>query len=317
VGEDRDRASRRAALADEGARLAEDRARADGAAADAAAALAAALAAAGAALGADAAALAARLDARDRLDAAVAAERRRLAEQAGDEPEAALRAALAETGPDALAARIAARRADLDAAQTAREAAAAALEATRATARGLLAGPDAAVARQRMRDATAAMAAAAEEWATLKAATLLLGGATRAYAAANRDPVLARGGALFAAMTGGAWAGLEPALGEDDRERLVAVGAGGARVGVEALSEGARDQLFLALRLAAVERRAAEREPLPIVADDLFASFDDARAEAGLAALAEVGRVAQALAFTHHRAVAEAARRLGAPVVAL
>ena len=44
---------------------------------------------------------------------------------------------------------------------------------------------------------------------------------------------------------------------------------------VEGLSEGARDQLFLSLRLALLERRAGE--PLPFIGDDMLASFDDAR----------------------------------------
>ena len=87
---------------------------------------------------------------------------------------------------------------------------------------------------------------------------------------------------------------------------------------VEGLSEGARDQLFLALRLALLERHAGE--PLPFIGDDILASFDDARTAQTLAVLADFGRARQAIVFTHHRHVAdlaEAARGRGAPVEVL
>ena len=79
------------------------------------------------------------------------------------------------------------------------------------------------------------------------------------------------------------------------------------------LSEGTRDQLYLALRLAYVEDYAARAEPAPFIADDLFTSFDDARTAHGLRALADVGATAQCVLFTHHRHVAELAQvELGA-----
>lgn len=71
---------------------------------------------------------------------------------------------------------------------------------------------------------------------------------------------------------------------------------------VEALSEGTRDQLYLALRLAGLELHLDEgRTALPFVADDLFVNFDDTRAAAGFTALGELARRTQVLYFTHHR----------------
>jgi uncharacterized protein YhaN len=84
------------------------------------------------------------------------------------------------------------------------------------------------------------------------------------------------------------------------------------------MSEGARDQLFLSLRLALLELRGAE--PLPFVGDDLLGSFDEARVACALGLLAEFGRSRQAILFTHHRHVAEIAKEaLGeqADVIAL
>ncbi|TVV74445.1 ATP-binding protein [Sphingomonas solaris] len=66
------------------------------------------------------------------------------------------------------------------------------------------------------------------------------------------------------------------------------------------MSEGTTDQLFLALRLAAVEQSVEAGVRLPFQADDLFVNFDDARAEAGFRVLANLARSTQELFFTHH-----------------
>lgn len=53
------------------------------------------------------------------------------------------------------------------------------------------------------------------------------------------------------------------------------------------LSSGARDQLMLAIRLALARFLARPGEPLPLVLDDPFARWDDARFARGMAALGE------------------------------
>ena len=78
----------------------------------------------------------------------------------------------------------------------------------------------------------------------------------------------------------------------------------GTECPVEALSEGARDQLYLALRIAAVQAHAAQAEPLPFIADDLLVHFDDRRAAAAIALLTELGRSTQVILFTHHDHIA-------------
>jgi uncharacterized protein YhaN len=84
---------------------------------------------------------------------------------------------------------------------------------------------------------------------------------------------------------------------------------------VEALSEGARDQLYLALRVAAIEGHVANAEPLPFIADDLLANFDDTRAAAAMALLSQLGRATQVILFTHHDHIATlAAQQTGVAV---
>jgi len=70
---------------------------------------------------------------------------------------------------------------------------------------------------------------------------------------------------------------------------------------------GTRDQLYLALRLAALEGLIARRGPLPLLLDDLFVHFDDARTDAGLRVLEQIAERTQVLLFTHHQRVAEQA----------
>ena len=71
------------------------------------------------------------------------------------------------------------------------------------------------------------------------------------------------------------------------------------------MSDGTRDQLYLALRLAGLESWLKSHESIPFVVDDILLNFDDARATAALKALAELSRSTQVLFFTHHRHVVD------------
>jgi len=71
-------------------------------------------------------------------------------------------------------------------------------------------------------------------------------------------------------------------------------------VEMDGLSDGTRDQLFLALRLAGIEQHLKDREPMPLIVDDILINFDADRAKATLACLAELSRQTQVLVFTHH-----------------
>lgn len=78
---------------------------------------------------------------------------------------------------------------------------------------------------------------------------------------------------------------------------------------VDTLSEGTRDQLYLALRLAGLELHLDEgRTSLPFVADDLFVNFDDARAAAGFTALAQLAQRTQVIYYTHHEHLTDVAQ---------
>ncbi|WP_441291208.1 AAA family ATPase [Sorangium sp. KYC3313] len=79
-------------------------------------------------------------------------------------------------------------------------------------------------------------------------------------------------------------------------------------VDVTGLSDGTRDQLYLALRLASLEHHARTGEPMPLILDDILIHFDDDRARAALAVLGELAGTTQVLFFTHHARLCELAR---------
>lgn len=169
-------------------------------------------------------------------------------------------------------------------------------------------GRDAAGAAIRRREAGAELLSIAEDWLLRSAAALLARRVVELHRAKVQDPMVARAGELFALATADAFAGLGIDYGDEDEPTLVARRASGERVPLSGLSEGTRDQLFLALRLALLERRASE--PLPFIGDDLLASFDDRRTLATLRLLAAAGRQRQMILFTHHRHVADLALSL-------
>ncbi len=76
------------------------------------------------------------------------------------------------------------------------------------------------------------------------------------------------------------------------------------------MSEGSRDQLYLALRLATIEHWFDHHEPVPFIVDDVLLSFDDARAEATLRTLIELSTRTQVLFFTHHEHLVSLAKRV-------
>ena len=78
------------------------------------------------------------------------------------------------------------------------------------------------------------------------------------------------------------------------------------------LSEGTRDQLYLALRMVALEDHAAHAPPLPFIADDILQTFDDSRAVAALRALLDMSRHTQVVILTHHPHLAALAAALPA-----
>ncbi|MGH8058243.1 MAG: ATP-binding protein, partial [Candidatus Entotheonellia bacterium] len=151
-------------------------------------------------------------------------------------------------------------------------------------------------------------------YARLRVASTLLARRIDDYRRKNQAPLLLRAGALFREMTLNSFERLEADL-EDDCPILVGVRPNGARVPSHGMSEGSRDQLFFALRLAAVEASCAAGEPMPFVVDDVLVQFDDDRGAAALRVLADVASRTQVILFTHHQHVRACAEAVTAPAI--
>jgi uncharacterized protein YhaN len=176
---------------------------------------------------------------------------------------------------------------------------------------------DAPAAAARQEAARAALAEHAEQALLLHAAASLLKAGLERQRGASESRLVRRIGAVFAGLTCGDHAGV--AVQETGpAATLVALerdGAGRKQLGE--LSEGTRDQLYLALRIVALEQYAAGAPALPFIADDVLQTFDDARTRASLEALLGLSAHVQVIALTHHPHVAAIAAGLPVDVVML
>jgi len=119
------------------------------------------------------------------------------------------------------------------------------------------------------------------------------------YREAKQGPMLSAASTIFARLTLGSFDRLVVDF-EHEPPQLQGRRPNGSVVDIEGMSEGTQDQLFLALRLAALDLHLDHAQVLPFVADDLFINYDDLRAKGGLQALGELSRKTQVLFLTHH-----------------
>jgi uncharacterized protein YhaN len=163
--------------------------------------------------------------------------------------------------------------------------------------------------------ALAEMTEIAEQYVRLRSAIVLLQWAIDRYRREKQAPLLKRAGELFAMLTCGSFKTLQLEFDDHDNVQLAGIRDDGRRVAVAGMSSGTADQLYLALRIAAVEDYLDHAEPMPFIADDLFINFDDKRAAAGFRVLGELAKKTQVLFFTHHEHLLEVARKaLGVPI---
>jgi uncharacterized protein YhaN len=162
--------------------------------------------------------------------------------------------------------------------------------------------------------AIAAIRQVLEEAALMHLANLLLYSSLETVERAGTSVLLTRIGELFRTITDDAYLRIEADDPGDGSARLVAVEHGfpEERKTVAELSEGSRDQLFLALRLAAIEEHVATAPPLPFLGDDILQTFDDDRAAAAMQALLQLSESVQVILLSHHRHLLGVAQRLPA-----
>jgi DNA repair protein SbcC/Rad50 len=166
----------------------------------------------------------------------------------------------------------------------------------------------AAEAREAMENAAATVRNNLAPWIRSKIAHALLAEALRRFRDRAQGPMLTAASQYFGRMTRNGFTRL---ISDDSRKEpvLVAERRDGSKIHVDEMSEGTRDQLYLALKLAALDIRRSAGVDLPVVLDDVLMTSDEERAAAALETLADFGRSNQVIVFTHHRHVAELARQ--------
>lgn len=163
-------------------------------------------------------------------------------------------------------------------------------------------------AEGRRQQAIAAMSDAASRYVSLQTAQMLLKWSIEKFRETRQGPMLAKASGMFQTLTQGSFSRLL-VDSDGDKPNLLGIRSDGQQVDVKGMSDGTRDQLYLALRLAALELQVDQGLRMPLIADDLFINFDDGRTGAGLTVLGELSRKMQIVFLTHHDHLVPLAKR--------
>ncbi|MER9002243.1 MULTISPECIES: AAA family ATPase [unclassified Mesorhizobium] len=244
---------------------------------------------------------------RDGLQSAVAELEERLTSELALDDFAQARSLLESVDLDALAiekAEIERRLADLDEAiqqQLVRR--------TRATDKLDAIGGDSQVARidAERRTVFLEIEEKAARYIELKLGVMSAASALRVYRERHRSGMMSQASEAFALITRGQYTGLttQPVKGG---EVLIATQRDGQSKIADALSKGARFQLYLALRLAGYYEFAKLRPSVPFIADDIMETFDHLRSEEVFRLFGQMASVGQVIYLTHHQHLCEIAK---------
>ncbi|MDY6823674.1 MAG: AAA family ATPase [Thermodesulfobacteriota bacterium] len=172
---------------------------------------------------------------------------------------------------------------------------------------------EAAEAAEKMEQELARIRRLAERYLRVKLASRILQQEIERYRDEHQDPVLKIASKYFSELTLGAFEGLRTDIDDKGDPILVGIRPDGAWVKIEGMSDGTRDQLYLALRLGTLEWRLESNEPMPFIVDDILINFDDDRSRATLKALAELSKKNQVILFTHHGQIVSEVKKLKKP----
>ena len=149
-------------------------------------------------------------------------------------------------------------------------------------------------------------------WQVLAVTGQVLESIRASYETDRQPETLQEASGYFSQMTQGRYRRVWTPVGE----RILRVeDAEGHWLPVEVLSRGAREQLFLSLRLSLAAYFARRGAPLPLILDDVLVNFDIERAKAAAQVLRDFAAQGhQMLVFTCHEHIAKLFRGLKAPV---
>ena len=145
----------------------------------------------------------------------------------------------------------------------------------------------------------AELAELADQFIQKKLAAFVLQKGIEHFRSANQNPILTRASHLFSRLTLGSFEGLTVDYNDKDEEVLYGL-RNSEKIGIDAMSDGTKDQLYLSLRVASIERYCEENEPIPFIVDDILVHFDNERSKMTLSILKELATKTQIIFFTHH-----------------
>lgn len=138
-----------------------------------------------------------------------------------------------------------------------------------------------------------------KDYASARLGSVVVVRAMERYRREHENPLLDRANELFARITLGDF--VELFVDQDDQIGPVLLGRQRDRKvkRVEQMSRGTREQLFLSLRIAVIERFVETTVPAPVIFDDAFLESDDDRSEKIFESLAELASKTQVIVLTH------------------
>lgn len=152
------------------------------------------------------------------------------------------------------------------------------------------------------------------KYITTHTAEFVLDRAMAFYEQHRQPAVIQCAGDYFRRLTCDKYDHLVQSLGTGEVE---IVDTAGNRKAVGILSRGTREQLYLALRLAAIEEFEQHSEPMPFIIDDILVNFDDKRRAATSQTLVEFARRRQVIMLTCHADTRDRFEKLGATCLIL
>lgn len=214
----------------------------------------------------------------------------------------ALDAALRETTQEEIAADFDAVREERDEAQQRERDRREELGRVRAEIDRLHDDETASEARARMAVLDAGLHDTARKWSSLVVARALLRRTRERYERERQPAVIQHAEHFFRTMTGGRYIRLYQPLGEST---VTMEERDGSTKTPDRLSRGTKEQLYLALRLGAIEEAARSHEPLPVIVDEVLVNFDETRACRAAEAFVQLAQSTQVIVFTCHPWVTE------------
>ncbi len=167
--------------------------------------------------------------------------------------------------------------------------------------------PIADLAQQRQ-DLISRLEAASERWLAIVVAEEILHRALHRFHADQEQTIASNMVKYFRSLTDGNYVDVQ----QDDKkgESFLVVDRNGRSKHPDQLSTATREQLYLAIRFAHIRHYSSQNEPLPLILDDCFVNFDDARLRLTLETLSEISENQQVILLSCHRRTESVAKEV-------